>query len=625
MNRKSWKLEQTQTASTGPTVKLTDLLTVFLQTEVALSLRYSNRPNQTTLHLNSHEEAIAPLATLLTHSPLLHTYQLTEIPHPDLHWVNAIGQLTKPESFIEPQNYYIPHPFQAQRTPNLAPLLDLLSRLNGQCCLEITIQRETQDSSPWRNAIAQILTQLEAVRKQSNDYSDPLLKQTLDTYRYYQQHYAHTPLLRFQFKALAEHHSEANLVLSELARSAIVNQSPPCQPLLIDRSHALFSSCLGASQHLALCDAIASEGWQRSFTQLAIKEAIQPPRRGLDIFDDGSLSFGSLTTPKPAPKPMPRLGTASGGSLVRTGESALAPLTNASNTPRMRDLQPLRDLATAEELNPFCSIVAPVPSAASLPECFTLTDLIAQQGHLITADQYIVGLTPQGRLVTSSWSDIPHRIVAGITGTGKTNFLKSVIYQFLHANPQRQLHVADFQAGMHYQLIADFQPSLNLVTELEAFAELLGTLWVEHENRRNLMRENRVTSLDRLNAKLPEPKQRILLIIDEAFFILNADRKTKAEIDKHLTALAAQSRVSGIHIIYCSQRPTSDVIPRQISDNMDERVIFPVQSGASVMLLDDEAAASLPRKPKGRAIYRGLNPNLQLVATPYVSDEIWEN
>lgn len=619
MNCQSWKLERTP--SSEPTVWLTDLLTAFFQTDVTLSLRYHNRPRQTTLHLNSPKEAIAPL----TDSPLLHSYRITKIPNPDGQWVKAIGQLTKPESFIEPQNYYIPHPFPTQKSPDLNRLLDILSRLRGQCCLDITIQPETQDPTPWRNAITQILTQLEAVRKESKDYNDPWLKQTLDTYRYYQQHYAHNPLLHFQIRAFGENPHDVNLILAELAKEIITNPSPPGRPMIIDANDPRFPASLSAIEQCQFSDDLIAEGWHKPFTQLTIKEAIQPPCRGLGVLDDGSLSFTKLTSPKPAPKTMPILGAASSGGLVKAGESALAPFINRDHTHRICDLQPLNHLATAAELADFCPILAPAPPPPQLPDALNLTDLIAQYGDLINPDQYIVGQTPQGQIITSSFSDIPHRIVAGITGTGKTNFLKSVIYQFLHANPHRQLYIADFQAGMHYQLIADLQPSLNLVTDLEDFAELLDTLWTEHENRRSLMRENRVTSLDALNKKIPEPKQRILLIIDEAFFILNAERKTKAEIDKHLTALAAQSRVSGIHIIYCSQRPTSDVIPRQISDNMDERVIFPVQSAASVMLLDNEAAANLPRKPKGLAIYRGLDPELQLVATPYVPDEIWEN
>jgi len=619
MNCKSWQLERTP--SPEPTVWLTDLLTAFFQTDVTLSLRYHNRPRQTTLHLNSPKEAIAPL----TDSPLLHSYRITAIPNPDGQWVKAIGQLTKPESFIEPQNYYIPHPFPTQKSPDLNPLLDLLSHLRGQCCLDIIIQPETQDPTPWRNAMTQILTQLEAVRKESKDYNDPWLKQTLDTYRYYQQHYAHSPLLRFQIRAFGENPHDVNLILAELAKTIMTDPSPSGRPMIIDANDPRFPASLSAIEQCQFSDDLIAEGWHKPFTQLTIQEAIQPPRRGLGVFDDGSLSFTNLTSPKPAPKPMPILGAASSGGLVKAGESALAPFTNRDHTPRISELRSLNLLATAAELADFCPILAPAPPQPQLPDALNLIDLIAQYGNLINLDQYIVGQTPQGQIITSSWSDIPHRIVAGITGTGKTNFLKSVIYQFLHANPHRQLYLADFQAGLHYQLIADLRPTLNLVTELEDFAALLATLWEEHESRRTLMREHRVTSLNDLNAKIPDPKQRILLIIDEAFFILNAEYDTKAEIQKYLTALAAQSRVSGIHIIYCSQRPTPEVIDRQISDNMDERVIFRVQPNASDTLLDNQAAANLPQKPKGCAIYRGLGPELQLVATPYVPDEIWES
>ena len=66
------------------------------------------------------------------------------------------------------------------------------------------------------------------------------------------------------------------------------------------------------------------------------------------------------------------------------------------------------------------------------------------------------------------------------------------------------------------------------------------------------------------------------------------------------------------------------MIPRAISDNIDERVLFRVQSGASVQLLDSDKASRLPVDPPGRAIYRGSDASLKLIATPCVPDDIWE-
>jgi len=89
--------------------------------------------------------------------------------------------------------------------------------------------------------------------------------------------------------------------------------------------------------------------------------------------------------------------------------------------------------------------------------------------------------------------------------------------------------------------------------------------------------------------------------------------------------LAAQSRVTAIHIIYCSQTPTSDIIDTQTSNNMGEKVIFRIDSSTdSMRLLGETTAADLPVDPKGRAIYKGLDGKPKLVGTPKVPDEIWE-
>jgi len=163
-----------------------------------------------------------------------------------------------------------------------------------------------------------------------------------------------------------------------------------------------------------------------------------------------------------------------------------------------------------------------------------------------------------------------------------------------------------------------------MVTQLEECANLLAELWSEHEERRQQMLKNKVRNLEALNKIEGIDKKRTLLIIDEAFYIKTAERGLRGSIETNLNNLAAQSRVTGIHIIYCSQRPTSEVIDPQTANNMDERVIFRVSSAASQLLLGDYAAASLPIEPKGRAVYRGIESELKIIATPYVPDEIWD-
>ena len=257
-----------------------------------------------------------------------------------------------------------------------------------------------------------------------------------------------------------------------------------------------------------------------------------------------------------------------------------------------------------------------------------IQDIVEQYTSLITEDTYVVGIDQKGNPCVSDFSKIPHRIVAGTPGSGKTNFLTSVIYQFLHASAKigasRNIYIADFKAGIDYHKIERRCKDIKLVTKAEDLSSLLLKLYQEYERRLELMLDEDVESLRELGEKRGGQEHRILLFIDEAATLLTVERKHREEISKHLQELAAKSRVTDINIFYCSQRPTPDVIPRLISDNMDDRVIFRVSSSASQLLLDDDMAAELPADPKGRAVYRGLESTLKVVATPYVSKSVWE-
>jgi FtsK/SpoIIIE family len=256
-------------------------------------------------------------------------------------------------------------------------------------------------------------------------------------------------------------------------------------------------------------------------------------------------------------------------------------------------------------------------------------EIIRQHGDLITEDTYIVGLDQYGKPYTSSFSKIPHRLIAGTTGAGKTNFILWVIYQFLYASHkigvQRNVYIADFKSGFDFHRLAKRFDTIKLVTKAEDLALLLADVWNEYERRLEVMIESDSESLKELRENMNSDDHRIIIIIDEAASILNAERKQREEISKYLQELSAKSRITGIHIFYCSQRPTPDVIPRLISDNMDERVVFRVFPAASQLLLDDDLASTLPSDPKGRAVYRGLEPDLKVLATPYFPKKLWDN
>lgn len=549
-----------------------------------------------------------------------------------LTWVEFIGEVIKNQQFIEP-HYYLPHFIESNPENDMLDVWEVISGLDNRLILEITLEtyHNSSEKSLWVNAIKETIAQLDKL----TDTKDPLLSTTIALYQKYQQLYAVGDLFQYSIKVLAENRGEASVVLQTLTEHATKEKanSKPCQ-IIIAKGQPGFAESLQATEKVEISHSIQWSEWQ-NFGQKLIREGIQPKKTGLARFGDGSLSLTAKPSWPSSGNSAPNQNPPGGSDIVLRGSSALAKFSSPPPA-RFVDLKPLSKLVTAQEISGFFRVAVPkVNPAISIQETtqqiseeftkgFSIDDLIKKHRALITEDSYIAGIDQYGNPCISDFSRIPHRIVAGVTGSGKTNFITSVIYQFLLAKPERKIYIADFQAGLHYQFIVDQKPSVKMVTQLEKCADLLAKLWSEHEERRQEMVKNRVRNLEDLN-KIPGiDKKRTLLIIDEAFYIKTAERGLRGSIETNLNNLAAQSRVTGIHIIYCSQRPTPEVIDPQTANNMDERVIFRVSSAASQLLLGDHAAASLPIDPKGRAVYRGIESELKIIATPYVPDEIWD-
>jgi len=553
-----------------------------------------------------------------------------------LTWVEFIGEVIKNQQFIEP-HYYLPHFIESNLDNDMLDVWEVISGLDNRLILEITLQKyhnpseKSSEKLLWVNAIQEMLVQLDKL----TGTKDHLLSTTIALYQKYQQLYAVGDLFQYSIKVLAENRGEASVVLRTLSEHATKEtaHSKPCE-IIIAKGQPGFAESLQATEKVEIANSIQWSGWQ-NFGQKLIREAIQPKKTGLAKFGDGSLSLTAKPSLPISGNSAPNQNPPGGSDIVVRGSSALAKF-SAPPPARFLDLKPLSKLVTAQEISGFFRVAVPkVNPAISVQETtqqiseeftqgFSIDYLIQKHRALITEDSYIAGIDQYGNVCISDFSKIPHRIVAGVTGSGKTNFITSVIYQFLLANPERKIYIADFQNGLHYQFIVDQQPSVKMVTQLEECKNLLADLWSEHEERRQQMLKNKVRNLEDLNKIEGIDKKRTLLIIDEAFYIKTAERGLRGSIETNLNNLAAQSRVTGIHIIYCSQRPTSEVIDPQTANNMDERVIFRVSSVASQLLLGDYAAASLPIEPKGRAVYRGIESELKFLATPYVPDEIWD-
>jgi DNA segregation ATPase FtsK/SpoIIIE-like protein len=278
----------------------------------------------------------------------------------------------------------------------------------------------------------------------------------------------------------------------------------------------------------------------------------------------------------------------------------------------MQDLLPLRHLVTLDEISSFLRVVIPdkkltgMAIAQTSYPTMTAEQIFDKYRDLITRDTYIVGLDDQGQPVTSSWDEVPHRLLAGVPGAGKTNFLRWLLFQFLYVNPKRKVYITDFK-GLDFQFLEDLRTYADISITIESCQVQVATIQNEEFlMRQQIMLKHKVTKLSALRKELQKHNQeevdRTLWLIDEAADISFASNKVRTEIENSLTKYARQGRSYGIQVIYCTQRVSSAVITPQVTDQCEEKVIFRVGSAASTIVLEDAIASEIPMNAKGRAV-----------------------
>lgn len=625
-----------------------------LGAKLTFSVRYFYDPNQTpkvkTYLLINHpdefqtEEIYDQLFILLRKGKISDYFKLT--PQPDfrqfqkLDWVNFIGEVLKHEELIEPQNYYLPYLFNANEANDMLAVYDVINRLDNKAILEITLQ--TYQNSPEKqilsNAINQMVAQLDKVNASNPSNNEKFLSVTWELYQKYQQLYCSSDLFQYNIKALAENRGEVSLILNTLIEHATEENihSKQCKVFIVSKDKPEFSESLRATKNVNISTVIEWEGWQKNFGQLLIREAIKPKKGGWAKLSDGSLSLSAISSTPKALNPAQNQNQPKEYDVVLGG----SPLAKLSSPPpsRIIDLKPLYRLATSQEVSGFFRIA--IPKQGSITANFatiSAEEIMNKYRHLIEEDKntYIVGIDDEGNPVLSSWAEIPHRLVAGVPGAGKTNFLNWIIYQFLYTNPKGKIYIADFAGADFNFLLERIGANVEIVKEIESCRDLVDKIHTqEYQRRLELMQSYGVQNIKQLQEEGVDI-QRTLWIVDEAADIADASFDLREDIEKRLKEYARKGRKFGIHVIYCTQRPTGEVITSQVTDQCEEKIIFRVSSEASQLILDnDSIAANIPKTARGRAVLQGYAGKM-FVNTPFiqvpvgskvqVSDTLWHN
>jgi len=186
-----------------------------------------------------------------------------------------------------------------------------------------------------------------------------------------------------------------------------------------------------------------------------------------------------------------------------------------------------------------------------------------------------LGKAIDGTIIIKTLESMPHLLVAGATGSGKSvgvnDFILSLMYQntpselkFLMVDP-KQVEL-ELYAGLPYLLAP-------IVFEPEKALKLLKWTEAEMERRYGILKESRVKNIDEYNQKISWEKMfRIVFIVDELASMMLS--KAKRDVENCITHISAKARAVWIHLIIATQRPSVDVITGLIKANMPTRIAF---------------------------------------------------
>lgn len=245
-------------------------------------------------------------------------------------------------------------------------------------------------------------------------------------------------------------------------------------------------------------------------------------------------------------------------------------------------------------------LVTTAPPATVWPTVIYWSD------RYLPLDRYVLllGVGPMGP-VTVNLAKIPHVLLGGSTGSGKTVLLKVLLRQAILWGAE--VYIADFKGG------ADFgrwwRDNCEICYGMEALMGMLDLLDRTMGERKVLLRDTDCANIDEYAKKTTRHLRRMIFACDELASLLDKTGQSKAvkeqidQVVKRLSDIAQQGRAFGLHLVLSTQRPDANLIPGQIRSNIDYKVCGRADSVLSAIIIDSTAAADIiPKDAQGRFI-----------------------
>ena len=213
---------------------------------------------------------------------------------------------------------------------------------------------------------------------------------------------------------------------------------------------------------------------------------------------------------------------------------------------------------------------------------------------------------------------MPHLLIAGTTGSGKSVCINTIILSLIYKHTPEICKFILIDPKMLELSTYEGIPHLlcPVITEAKKAASVLGWVVKEMESRYRLMTKVGVRNIDGYNEKHKVKMPYIVVIVDEMSDLMLVAGK---EIENYIQKLSQMARAAGIHIIMATQRPSVDVITGTIKANFPTRISFQVTSKIdSRTILGEQGAEQL--LGKGDMLYMSSANRITRIHAPYVSE-----
>ena len=229
-----------------------------------------------------------------------------------------------------------------------------------------------------------------------------------------------------------------------------------------------------------------------------------------------------------------------------------------------------------------------------------------------------LGKNISGIPIIGDLASMPHLLIAGTTGSGKSVCINTIILSLLYRHTPDKCKFILIDPKMLELSTYEGVPHLlcPVITEAKKAASVLGWVVKEMESRYRLMTKEGVRNIDGYNAKHKLPMPYIVVVVDEMSDLMLVAGK---EIENYIQKLSQMARAAGIHIIMATQRPSVDVITGTIKANFPTRISFQVTSKIdSRTILGEQGAEQL--LGKGDMLYMSSANRIIRIHAPYVSE-----